>query len=204
MEDKEIREAVNKQLQKIHINPYLKDKTLDYITKKSRCSNLKYYKIKRLSLAAMTLATMMLVVLFQYKDRISSVQHLNEAVPINVLNNEQDNVMRTLIQETIFSQFKTRLTDASISFTDDTSFIIEGITIHSLTVNNQQSYFLELSTDLEKDMINQILQLILSEMGQKLSSYQIAKFDDLNYFLYGGQDIALLNTLNLNKIDSIE
>ena len=53
-------------------------------------------------------------------------------------------------------------------------------------------------------MINQILQLILSEMGQKLSSYQIAKFDDLNYFLYGGQDIALLNTLNLNKIDSIE
>ena len=204
MEDKEIREAIDKQLKVVEINPYLKAKTLDYIVKKSRSSSLKYRKIKRLSLTSMTLATMMLALLLQYKDSMSSIQHFNKEAPVTILNNEQDNVMRTMIPETIFSQFKTTLTDNSVEFTDDTSFIIEGITIHSLMVNNQKSYFLELSTDLVKGKINQIIESILAEMGQTLSSYQIAKIDDLNYFLYSGQDINLFDTLDLNKINSIE
>lgn len=204
MEDKEIREAINKQLETIQVNPHLKARTLDYMTKKSRTSGIKYRKIKTLSLTAMTCATIMLVALVQHKEDTSQPQYLNEAVPMAISSEDQDGVMRNLIPETIFSKFKTQLTQASIEFTDDTSFVTDGITIHSFMVSNQQSYFLELSTDVDNETVSTNLEAILSEMNQSLSSYQLFKLDDLNYFLYGGQDSVVLDSLQLNKVEAIQ
>ena len=204
MEDKEIREAIHKQLETIQINPHLKARTLDYVTKKSRTSGIRYRKVKGLSLTAMTFATMMLVVLVQSKEEVSQPQYLNEATPMAISSEEQDGVMRNLIPETMFSQFKTQLTQASIEFTDDTSFVTDGITIHSFIVYNQPSYFLELSTDVDNESVSTNLEAILSEMNQSLSSYQLFKLDDLNYFLYSGQDSVVRDLLHLDKVDAIQ
>lgn len=204
MEDKEIREAINKQLETIQVNPHLKARTLDYMVKKSRSSSLKYRKIKGLSLTAMTFATVMLVALVQNKETVLEPQYLNEPAPMAISSDDQDGVMRTLIPETVFSQFKTKLTEATVAFTDDTSFVTEGLTIHSFNVNNQPSYFLELSTDVDNETANSILESILSEMNQSLSAYQVFKLDELNYFLYGGEDSNDLSTLSLNQVETIE
>lgn len=204
MEDKEIRDAINKQLETIQVNPHLKATTLDYIAKKSRSSGIKYRKVKSLSLAAMTFATVMLVVLVQNKEGAKEeVQYLNEVAPMAISNEEQNGVMRNLITETVFSQFKTKLTESAIEFTDDTAFVTDEMTIHSFMVNDQVSYFLELSTDGNYETVTNALEKILSEMNQSLSSYQLVKLDELNYFLYGGQDSTTLEALQLEKVDSI-
>ena len=41
-------------------------------------------------------------------------------------------------------------------------------------------------------------------MNQSLSSYQLFKLDDLNYFLYGGQDSVVRDLLHLDKVDAIQ
>ena len=57
---------------------------------------------------------------------------------------------------------------------------------------------------MDNESVSTNLEAILSEMNQSLSSYQLFKLDDLNYFLYGGQDSVVRDLLHLDKVDAIQ
>lgn len=200
MEEQKIKQAIEKQLETIEMNPYLKNRTMDYISRKSRKESHRYRQIKKISLTAMTFATVMLVVLVQNREtNIVEPQYLSDTTPMVISSEEGVERNRSVMIETSFSQFKTTLNDLEITYTEDASFISEGTTIHSLLIDDVQSYYLELSTDVENSDSCSLIESILAETNESLDSYQVVKMDPQSLFLYGGDDQALLNQLPMES-----
>lgn len=200
MEEQKIKQAIEKQLETIEMNPYLKNRTMDYISRKSRKESHRYRQIKKISLTAMTFATVMLVVLVQNREtNIVEPQYLSDTTPMVISSEEGVERNRSVMIETSFSQFKTTLNDLEITYTEDASFISEGTTIHSLLIDDVQSYYLELSTDVENSDSCSLIESILAETNESLDSYQVVKMDPQSLFLYGGDDQALLDQLPMES-----
>lgn len=200
MEEPKIKQAIEKQLETIEMNPYLKNRTMDYISRKSRKESHRYRQIKKISLTAMTFATVMLVVLVQNREtNIVEPQYLSDTTPMVISSEEGVERNRSVMIETSFSQFKTTLNDLEITYTEDASFISEGTTIHSLLIDDVQSYYLELSTDVENSDSCSLIESILAETNESLDSYQVVKMDPQSLFLYGGDDQALLDQLPMES-----
>jgi len=200
MEEQKLKQAIQTKLETAQMSPYLKNRTMDYIARKSRKDSHRYRQIKKISLTAMTFATAMLVVLVQNKETsVVEPQYLSENVPVAISSEGGIERTRSGMIETSFSQFKTTLNDLEIDYTETASFISDGTTIHSLLIEGAQSYYLELSTDVENSDSCSIIESILAEMNESLDSYKVVKMDSQSLFLHGGDDQALLDQLAMES-----
>lgn len=200
MEEQKIKQAIETKLETVEMSPYLKNRTLDYIARKSRKDSHRYRQIKKISLTAMTLATVMLVVLVQKKETNGvEPQYLSENVPMAISSEGGVERNRSMMIETSFSQFKTTLNELEVDYTEVASFISDGTTIHSLLIEAAQSYYLELSTDLENLDFCSLIESILAETNESLDSYKVVKRDSQSLFLYGGDDQILLDQLAMRS-----
>ena len=204
MEEQRIKQAIQTKLETVEMSPYLKNRTMDYIARKSRKDSHRYRQIKKISLTAMTFATVMLVVLVQNKETsVVEPQYLSGNVPMAISSEGGSERTRSMMSETSFSQFKTTLNDLEIDYIEGASFISDGTTIHSLLIDDAQNYYLELSTDVENLDSCSLIESILAEMNESLGSYQVVKLDSQSLFLYSGDNKALLDQLAMESANLV-
>lgn len=208
MEEQKIKQAIQQQLETTEMNPYLKNKTMDYIARKSRRANYRYQQIKKVSLTAMTFATMMLVVIMQNKgDSTSQPEYLTDNLPMTLSLNDSDERNRAVMTETPFSQFKTQLNELEITYEEEAAFILEGTTIYSLSIDSVMGYYLDLSADAKNEETCSVINNILEQTNHTSDTYQIFLIDDQNFFLYprGNEELLeLLQELSTELICSKE
>ncbi len=196
MDEKKIKQAIQQQLETAEMNPYLKNKTMDYIARKSRRTNYKYQQIKKVSLTAMTFATLMLIAIMQNKDtNLSQPEYLSDHLPMTLSLNEGDERNRTVMTETPFSQFKTQLTELGINYDEEAAFILEGTTIYSLSIEGVIGYYIDLSTSHENIEVCSVVANILEQTNHASDTYQVFSIDEKTLFLYQGENEKLLEKL---------
>lgn len=194
MNDKDIKQAIDKQLENIDMNPYLKEKTMTHIAMKSAHS--KRLKRQFLTVSGLSAMALLVGVMLPKQPKVeiepmSIAQHSVEESSV-----EAPQPTRMIESEDSFSGLMLQLNNFKISYEVESSYSQSGVNIYKITIDDTENYFLQVDSSSELNRICEVLNEMFFSITGNGDTVNKVKFNEYNYFIYSTSHEGILNYLN--------
>lgn len=193
LEEKEIKQAINKQLETIEMNPYLKTKTMNYLATKSAAQKRRNRLIMAFSSVSIVALLLVVVIPNQFAQDIPQV--INEGVAIQELSLDTPQATRGIEPEEALSVLMTKLNELSLNYELKVVYTNDVISIYKIKMDDSENFFINTKDVQSKDVICDIINELQINYPLQASEIQELQFDLNNYFIYNGTNEELIKFL---------